>query len=779
VLRLVLDQRVHSVSRREVTEEDEPTTTLEPTTLLPTTLQPTTPQSTTPQSTTPQSTTPQSTTPQSTTLQPTTLGHMTTILPLEAMVVTEDVLTTFATQEDIMGLDYLELEVGSEYEVTLQPPENEVRLKVEAIKEKKENKDSNTYSKSHVLTSRGRVKFRDYFNVDGIPTTTASPSNTTGWRIAKTSRRGDLDGVRDQEHQQPEGETLESPRKIPTTLLMMTVAPYPEYIVKGYDLKALTKIVDLFSLPTHNLTSQHRGDTKMETYHHSRLMGVSDLQNADSLVDLVVSLGVPLDHLVLGVPASAAVFTLQDPELNIPRSPALDTPIFTSYPQACTMMAAGNWTVERDEDLTGPYAFFNDSWIAFDDPISVKIKSKYVLLRGLAGASLHDLDQEDWEEECGQGPHPILTTIFDTFTQESSFNAVSLAAAPGDFRNSPFRIVRVVDRTGAIKAYRDNSDSRFECSRQGYYRDPTDCSHFYRCVKFDQYVDDFTVFEYSCPHGLVFDDRWEVCAWPSAAPPCDGSSEIFPVPRKKFICPGEGYFTDPENCRWFFACRDYYGNGTYMQYEFRCPFGLAYDEANGICNWPWLVSSCGLSGQAPGRYNVDTGAAPVSVDLIAGGGGRGGRGKNIGRGNAAIQSLHDGSSSSESCINCGSAELTIRGKGVYNVEKGLIISTEQSDERLSYKNYVASGQALFSDNNTGGRGGYRGRDKQTGGGSSGQFGGHSGSSGQFGGHSGSSGVFRPFGDSQAHQVSMTTFIPGCLVDSQALQASLVDTQVHQ
>lgn len=38
------------------------------------------------------------------------------------------------------------------------------------------------------------------------------------------------------------------------------------------------------------------------------------------------------------------------------------------------MMSEGNWTVERDEDLTGPYAFSNHTWVAFDDPTSIKIK---------------------------------------------------------------------------------------------------------------------------------------------------------------------------------------------------------------------------------------------------------------------------------------------------------------------------------------------------------------------------------------------------------------------
>jgi hypothetical protein len=48
--------------------------------------------------------------------------------------------------------------------------------------------------------------------------------------------------------------------------------------------------------------------------------------------------------------------------------------------QLCTLLADGGWTIERDDDLTAPYAFKNDSWIAFDDRISVGIKVKTAFL---------------------------------------------------------------------------------------------------------------------------------------------------------------------------------------------------------------------------------------------------------------------------------------------------------------------------------------------------------------------------------------------------------------
>jgi hypothetical protein len=145
-------------------------------------------------------------------------------------------------------------------------------------------------------------------------------------------------------------------------------------------------------------------------------------------------------------------------------------------------------------------------------------------------------------------------------------------------------------------------------------------------VKFDQHSDEFTVFEYDCPTGLIFDQRWEVCVWPGTTheDPCYGSSEISPVPQTRFVCPTvEGYYADPENCRWFFACLDHARDGItpLTAYEFRCPFGLVFDEKNLLCQWPWLVDGCGNSGALSGAYfgSVAFGGARRGYIATAGG----------------------------------------------------------------------------------------------------------------------------------------------------------------
>jgi len=220
---------------------------------------------------------------------------------------------------------------------------------------------------------------------------------------------------------------------------------------------------------------------------------------------------------------------------------------------------------------------------------------------------------------------------------------------------------------------------------------------FYRCVKFNQAIEDYSVFEFDCPAGLSFDENTEVCVWPgslSKGSPCPGSSEIAPVAPKRFECSQPGYYADPQNCRWFFACMDlgvlqfmrnklfmhsyidlmYYskslkkalqlqniphyriliietsiqyslfkfiicaqnkflykfyvnfiililtGGSELMAFEFRCPYGLVFDEKKLVCEWPWLVPACSESGSSYTRTEYNYGdytagtSAGVGVD---------------------------------------------------------------------------------------------------------------------------------------------------------------------
>ncbi|XP_041977981.1 uncharacterized protein LOC121732231 isoform X2 [Aricia agestis] len=417
--------------------------------------------------------------------------------------------------------------------------------------------------------------------------------------------------------------------------LYLALPAHPELLAKYYDLRALVKKTDLFMVHTHAL-----GLVKKMTYHPSRLSGLWDMMNTDSVVDLVVGLGVPASKVVISLPATARQFTLQNETLSTPGSPTEDEePKVIDQAELCRQLQDGRWTLERDQDLSAPYAFKDKTWISFEDSSSVDVKGKYARVRGLAGLALYDAHTDN-ETPCGP---PLRAALAKVLNQQSRAPRAAvlrsleneILSAPSRaldaLQVSPYRITQVVDSDGVIHSIREDTRTEFTCSRQGYFVHPRSCARFYRCVKFDQLSADYTVFEFDCPAGLAFDSRYEVCVWPGSLPDsaaCPGSSEIAPVPRTRFVCPNvEGYYVDPENCRWFFACLDH-GKSPLTAYEFRCPFGLGFDPARLTCDWPWLVPACagigryeaeafGFSGAALGGAAGFQGKTADSVNIAA------------------------------------------------------------------------------------------------------------------------------------------------------------------
>jgi hypothetical protein len=96
----------------------------------------------------------------------------------------------------------------------------------------------------------------------------------------------------------------------------------------------------------------------------------------DSLLDVIISLGATDKKIILTGSAFGNVFTLTDPEKNLPGSSISNVvPKTITYQQVCKAINKGKWTLEREEDMTGPYTYDDKSWIAFDDDMSLKIKA--------------------------------------------------------------------------------------------------------------------------------------------------------------------------------------------------------------------------------------------------------------------------------------------------------------------------------------------------------------------------------------------------------------------
>ncbi|XP_018019179.1 uncharacterized protein LOC108675662 [Hyalella azteca] len=108
---------------------------------------------------------------------------------------------------------------------------------------------------------RGSVRFTDYYassSAVGVRATSSAerpssvPSEGWTWPTEGAAPRED------------------APKR---PLLLLHLPSRPELLAKGYDLKKLASLVDMFSLGTDNLTSPRR--PLNQTCHHARLMGVA------------------------------------------------------------------------------------------------------------------------------------------------------------------------------------------------------------------------------------------------------------------------------------------------------------------------------------------------------------------------------------------------------------------------------------------------------------------------------------------------------------------------
>jgi len=91
--------------------------------------------------------------------------------------------------------------------------------------------------------------------------------------------------------------------------------------------------------------------------------------------------------------------------------------------------------------------------------------------------------------------------------------------------NSVTKIVTILALTlglpaAAVLGFKLDSD----CKSNGFFRNPEDCTRFYRCVDLTG-KGHFKKYTFSCPVGTVFDESVMVCNHPWAAPPCDNGEE--------------------------------------------------------------------------------------------------------------------------------------------------------------------------------------------------------------------------------------------------------------
>lgn len=172
--------------------------------------------------------------------------------------------------------------------------------------------------------------------------------------------------------------------------------------------------------------------------------------------------------------------------------------------------------------------------------------------------------------------------------------------------------------SGSIKP--SNKDT---CEKEGYFGNSEDCKKFYRCV--DNGKGGLTKYDYTCGEGTIWDQDITTCNHPQDVtnPSCqqtvsnssssgessssssssttqsssatnsgqDGLSNCSQEnssnkpANKEVNCTEAGYFADPNDCKKFYRCVDWDGNGKrFSVYHFDCGEGTIWDPALDTCN---------------------------------------------------------------------------------------------------------------------------------------------------------------------------------------------------
>lgn len=123
------------------------------------------------------------------------------------------------------------------------------------------------------------------------------------------------------------------------------------------------------------------------------------------------------------MPLYGQAFTLQKESVNGLNAPAprkgqagpfTRAAGFLAYYEICDMVRNKNFAVVQDEaepKRIGPYAVKGNQWVGYDDVAMIRYKSEYIRKMGFAGGMVWALDLDDFNGVCGQGKHPLLTTI--------------------------------------------------------------------------------------------------------------------------------------------------------------------------------------------------------------------------------------------------------------------------------------------------------------------------------------------------------------------------------
>ena len=131
--------------------------------------------------------------------------------------------------------------------------------------------------------------------------------------------------------------------------------------------------------------------------------------NVHSSIQLLLNKGVSRDKLIMGMASYGNVFRLGNANNNGVGAPASGAGSLKYY-QICQRVNSRQYSYRWEESQRVPYAFGGNDWVGYDDVRSITEKSNYINQYNLGGGMWWAIDDDDYQNSCGQGKYPLIST---------------------------------------------------------------------------------------------------------------------------------------------------------------------------------------------------------------------------------------------------------------------------------------------------------------------------------------------------------------------------------
>ncbi|EZA47279.1 hypothetical protein DMN91_005935 [Ooceraea biroi] len=285
----------------------------------------------------------------------------------------------------------------------------------------------------------------------------------------------------------------------------------------SYDIAQVSKYLHFVNVMTYDLHGAWEKVTghNAPLYAHQGETGNDLKLNVDAAVRFWLNSGCPPEKLILGVPFYGRALTLANKGQNGLGAPITGPgtagpytrePGMLGYNEICVSLKQGGWTVVRNEEQRVPYAYKDNQWVGYDDETSISEKVSYANSLNLGGVMLWSIETDDFHGLCGE-KYPLLKAINKGLKRTVPSEPPKKDEKPKEKPNEPVQPdpePPVAPPSGV-------------CTKEGYVRDPNDCSVFYYCQNVNGV---YQPARFQCATGLAFDPKINACNFPAQVPGC-------------------------------------------------------------------------------------------------------------------------------------------------------------------------------------------------------------------------------------------------------------------